>query len=87
MLHFLNKKNPICAILWQDAAFSYEDNPPSEIPNPRLTVGYIIETTEEYTFISTNIDYDIKNKKIIPIDGFVIPRSLIINFKKIGYYE
>lgn len=77
-------KNPICSIIWSDAAFSYNENIPKEIPNPRLTIGFIVETNNDYTFIATNVDYDKNSGKLAPVDGFIIPDRAIIEFKKIG---
>ncbi len=79
------KRNPICAILWQDAGYSTKKTLPRSLPKPTLTVGYIVNTNKEFTNIATNIEWD--DKKIIPKDGFLIPNETIIDFQKIGYYE
>lgn len=85
MIKCMNKKNPICAILWQDASFSNNNTLPKALPKPTLTVGYIVERNNEFTNISHNVEF--KGEKIIPKDGFLIPNSSIINFQKIGHYE
>lgn len=80
-------KNPICSILWQDAAYSFEEYNPKNLPSPTMTVGFIVEANDKsnYTKIATSVHY--KNKKIVPVDGMLIPVGSEINFKRIGYYE
>jgi hypothetical protein len=80
-------KNPICSILWQDAAYSFENKLPKELPRPRLTTGFIIEANDDYTFIATNVGYNKETGELSPVDGFVIPEKAIIEFKKIGNYN
>ncbi|MCK6463008.1 MAG: hypothetical protein L6Q29_04320 [Candidatus Pacebacteria bacterium] len=82
-----NLKNPICAILWQDASYSFEKNIPQEIPLPKLTVGFIVETNDNFTNIATNVDYDSRQDKIVPKDGFLIPAKSIVKFQRIGYFN
>ena len=80
-------KNPICAILWQDASYTFEKTLPSKMPLPRLTVGFIVSANKDFTHIATNIEYDAEKEKIYPVDGFLIPEKTIIKFKKIGYFR
>lgn len=80
-------KNPICAILWLDAAYTFESQTPKELPQPRLTTGFIIEANDQFIFIATNVSYNEKEKTLCPVDGFVIPKKTIINFKAIGNYD
>lgn len=80
-------KNPVCTLLWLDAAYTFDKESPNHIPQPRLTTGFIVETNSEYTFIATNVSYDKESHTIVPIDGFVIPEKSILEFKKIGNYE
>jgi hypothetical protein len=88
MLSYLGmKKNPIYVILWRDAAYTFESEVPKELPRPRLTVGFIIKTNNEYTFIATNVSYEKETGNISPIDGFIIPKEAIIESKKINDYE
>lgn len=81
------KKNPVCTILWRDAAFTYEEDIPPTLPQPRLTTGFIIETNDEFTFIATNVSYNQETGILEPKDGFIIPEKAIIEFKKIGNYD
>ena len=78
------KKNPVCAILWRDAAYSYEVEIPKEIPLPRLCTGFIVETNDTHTFIATNVSYDASTGSIDPIDGLIIPEGMIVQFRKVG---
>ena len=80
-------KNPICAILWQDASYSFEKTMPLKTPQPRLTIGFIVSTNKDFTHIATNVEYNEIKKTIYPIDGFLIPEKTIIKFKKIGYFN
>lgn len=82
-----NHKNPICAILWRDAAYSFEKDLPKELPLPQLTLGFIIETNEMFTHIATNVAYDTNTHTLKPKDGILIPEKSIINFRKIGDYN
>jgi len=81
------KKNPICTILWQDASYSFESKMPLDLPLPQLTTGFIVKTTNDYTFIATNVHYDKNTGMVSPVDGLIIPEKAIIEFKKIGDYN
>jgi len=81
------KKNPVCAILWRDAAYSFENKLPEELPLPQLALGFIIETNETFTHIATNVAYDTSTHTLQPKDGMLIPEKAIINFRKIGDYN
>lgn len=80
-------KNPVCAILWHDAAYSFEEKLPKELPLPQLTLGFIIETNEIFTHIATSVAYDINVHTLQKRDGVLIPKKAIINFRKIGDYN
>lgn len=81
------KKNPTYAILWRDAAYTFESVIPTVLPNPRLTMGFIIEKNNQYTFISTNVSYSKETGEMLPVDGFIIPEKAIIECKLIGNYN
>jgi hypothetical protein len=81
------KKNPVCAIMWRDAAYTFEKNIPLEFPKPRLTAGFICKVEDKYTFIATNVAYNTETHKLTAVDGFVIPKGAIIEFRKIGDYN
>lgn len=81
------KHNPICTILWKDAAYTYEQIMPKKFPQPQLTTGFIVETNDEFTFIATNVSYNQETREISAVDGLIIPRKAIIEFKKIGNYN
>lgn len=83
----LMKKNSICAILWRDAAYTFETKVPSDLPQPRLTTGFVIETDNDYTFIAMNVSYNEETGELFPIDGIVIPKKTIMKFKKIDDYK
>ncbi|MCX6788841.1 MAG: hypothetical protein WCO21_02395 [bacterium] len=80
-------RNPVCAIYWRDAAYSYEKELPAEFPMPQATFGLIIVADDEYTNIATNVGYNLKTNEIYPVDGLVIPKKAEIKFKKIGYLK
>ncbi len=79
--------NPVCTILWQDAAYTDDLGTLDVIPSPTLTCGFIIETNDEYTNIASSVSYDNKTKKIVALDGFIIPEKAILEFRKIDFYE
>lgn len=81
------KKNPVCSILWEDAAYSFNSTAPTNPPNPRLTTGFIITTNEEFTFIATNVDYNRLTGVLTPVDGLIIPEKSIIEFRTFGNYH
>lgn len=81
------KKNPVCTILWRDAAYTFEDKASSDLPLPQLTMGFILETNKIYTFIATNVHYDKDTGNMTPVDGLIIPEKAIIEFKRIGNYN
>jgi len=80
-------KNPVCAITWRDAFYSFAEEPPKECPLPNVTVGFIVEENERYVNIATNVLYERKDHTITPIDGLVIPRGCIIAFEKLSYFD
>lgn len=79
--------NPVCTILWRDAAYTFEKEIPKEIPLPRLTAGWLLKTNKEFTFIATNVGYNEKDHTLEAVDGFVIPEKVILEFRKIGNYN
>ena len=89
MIQSNNKKfkNPVCTILWQDAAYSYLKEFSKELPLPQLTTGFIISENDEFINIATNVKYNQKTGEIYPIDGFLIPKGVEIKFRKIGFLE
>ncbi|MEA1929375.1 MAG: hypothetical protein U9M92_00600 [Patescibacteria group bacterium] len=85
MLQEKEKRNPICTILWHDASYTFDEQLPKEIPLPSITSGFIISESAEFVNIATNVDYDEKTNTVSPVNGFLIPRKSIIEFKKVGY--
>jgi hypothetical protein len=79
-----NKKNPVCAIWWNDASYVFQKEKPDK-PLPILTVGFIIETNDEFTNIATDVEYNEETQEVIPSRGVLIPEKSIIKFKKINY--
>jgi len=79
------KKNPVCATWWRDAAYSYDKNIPKEMPPIQATTGFVVSTTKKFTNIATNVNYNQKLNSLWPVDGFVIPEKAIFKFKKIGW--
>lgn len=80
------KKNPICTVLWYDAAYAYKKLPKS-VPLPQLTTGFIVQATDDFINIATNVNYNEKTKNVYPIDGFIIPDKTIVKFKKIKNFN
>ena len=78
------KKNPVCVILWRDAAYSTLKRFPKGIPPLQLTSGLIISSNRRFTIIATNVNYNPRTKTLWPVDGFVIPEKAIVAFRKIG---
>lgn len=78
-------KNPVCVVIWQDAAFSYEKNIPKGLPLPQLTTGFVIKENKNFLNIATNVGFNKRTNLLELKDGFLIPRKTILKFKKIGY--
>lgn len=81
------KRNPVCRILWRSAVYTFEPKAPTNLPQPQLTMGFILETNNTYTFIATNVRYDKDTGNMSPVDGFIIPEKAIIEFKRIANYN
>lgn len=81
------KKNPVCTILWWDAAYTFEPEIPKKLPQPKLTAGFILRANNQYTFIATNVAYDKNTNALSAVDGFIIPEKVILEFRKIGNYD
>ncbi len=75
-------KNPICIIWWNDATFSKQVEIPDTFPLIHITTGFIIESNDKFTHIASNVSFDAKTGKIIPIDGIFIPEGMILAFQK-----
>lgn len=70
------KNSSLSLIYWTDAAYSFDTAVPSKEPLTTVTCGFIVEKTERYIHIATNIKDD--DQEIIPVDGFLIPNEAII---------
>jgi len=79
------KKNPICAVWWHDASYCFQKELPEEIPGPRLTVGFIIESNDKFINITTDVGYNKEKQSITPRRGHLIPKGAIINFEVIDF--
>ena len=77
-------KNPVCIIRWMDAAYTYEKKLPKSVPEEQLTAGFIVEATDDYTNIAMNVRYNPKTTKLHRVDGLVIPKGTVIEFRVIG---
>lgn len=77
-------KNPVCAIAWLDATYSFSKKYPKEFPKPQVTTGFIVQTNENYVNIATNVSYNIKSGELVPIDGFVIPNKAELDFIRLS---
>lgn len=78
-------KNPVCVIYWRDAAYVYDKNFPDEEPSLQVTAGFTVKANDSYVNIATNINYNRATGELWPVDGFIIPKSAIVEFKKIGF--
>lgn len=79
------KRNPVCVIYWRDAAYSYQKNLPSKNPPLQVTSGFVVVSTNTFTNIAVNVNYNQKDDTLWPVDGFIIPEKAIVKFKKIGW--
>lgn len=77
-------KNPICIILWRDAFYVFTKNIPKYPPPFQLTAGFIIDSNDKFTNIAMNVNYNLKTGTLWPVDGFLIPKGVIIEFRRIG---
>ncbi len=78
------EKCKVSAVYWQDAAYSFEESLPNELPPIEITTGIIISKNKRFINITTNFDWHTKNK-LRPHDGFLIPQKTILKIKKVGY--
>lgn len=80
-------KNPMCAILWKEAFYTFNKNFPKKFPLPQLTVGFIISSNKKMTNIATNVNYNQKTSQLWPVDGFLIPQKTVVEFRKIQNFN
>lgn len=80
-------RNPVCLVYWRDASYTFNKKIPENIPTENITCGFIISSSEEFINVSSNVSYDSKMDKIVPNDGFIIPKSAVTLFKKVGYLK
>lgn len=76
-------KNPICAVWWVDAAYSFQDTIPAVLPPINIATGFIIEETAEYLNIASNIEYNKEDATITPMEGVLIPCKAILRFERL----
>ena len=77
--------------MWYDAKYIYDLEIPKETPLSQITIGFIASSHEDYVNVVMNVDY-IPRTKIVAVedgmvDGILIPKKTIIEFKKIGDFE
>lgn len=84
MVKIKRPKNPVCAILWMDAAYVMTKELPKELPLPQLTMGFIIAANEEFTNIAMSVKYDSATGRLWPVDGFVVPKKAQIKFLRLA---
>ncbi len=70
-------KNPVCAIAWLDATYTFEKKFPKGLTHPQVTTGFIIEANDDYTNIATNVSYNFKTGKLWPVDGIILPKKTV----------
>jgi len=76
-------KNPVCAIAWLDATYTFKKKFSKELAHAQVTTGFVIEANDEYTNIATNVNYNLKTGELWPVDGFIIPKGAQLEFRKI----
>lgn len=74
----------ICAIYWQDAAYSFRKRLPKELPPVQITTGVIISQNKTLINVATNLTYHTKRSVVAPRDGFLIPKKTVLKIQKIG---
>lgn len=79
----VSNKDIVCAVAWLDASYVFSKKLPKHPPQPQITVGFLVEDMDSYLNIATNIRFDPKTKISWPIDGFIIPKKTILEFKKL----
>ena len=77
-------ENQILAVTWFDAAYTFEDRIPEDLPSPRVTFGVRIREDHLALFIATNIATG--TGTFSPVDGFIIPQNAIISQQITGSY-
>lgn len=58
---------------------------PLQLPPLQVTSGFVVVSTNTFTNIAVNVNYDQKDDSLWPVDGFIIPEKAIVKFKKIGW--
>lgn len=74
----------VSAVYWQDAAYSYLEKVPAELPPIEITFGVIVARNKEFINIAMNLNQSSKGKKLSIKDGFLIPVKTIVKIEKIG---
>jgi len=84
MIFVRGNKHTIYSILWRDAAYLYKKELPPVLPFPQLTIGFIVDETDKFINIATNVDYDESTGDYVADDGYLIPKKTIVKINKVG---
>ena len=77
-----NQENKIVMITWKDAAYTFEGEFPDHLPEIQTAVGFVIEDTPEFIKIANNA-YIEPSGKVLPIDGFLIPKKTVLKVQEL----
>lgn len=75
--------NPVCAVMWLDAMYSFDKEYKKDRLHPQLTTGFVMEANDEFLNLATNVNCDPKTGELWPVDGFVIPKKAILKFVRL----
>jgi len=78
-----NKFKNVWAIQHLDAGYAFTELEP-EVPEPKILIGFIVESNNRFVHIATKLSYNKKENKIKPKSGFLIPIKNIYKKEKIN---
>ncbi|HET8574946.1 MAG TPA: hypothetical protein VFM02_02110 [Candidatus Paceibacterota bacterium] len=82
----MKKRSQFTIIFWRDAGFSYKKTLPKDRPGLQVTFGVVVNETEDFVNLATNLDYDETGEKSSEVvDGFLIPKNVIVKREDITY--
>lgn len=76
--------NKILMITWKDAAYTFDEEFPDHLPEIDTTIGFLIEDNPDFIKIANNAFTDERSGKVLPIDGFIIPKRTILRIQTLN---
>ena len=73
---------PIVTVRWREAAYTFQDDFPDNIPSVTVTIGYLIHSDDHTVAVAWSFQEFEEDASLYPKEGAVIPRETVISVEK-----